>query len=79
MKTVAVLGWNVGFQKVKFTELLRRDFGYSLSGAKAATDAVLDNQRLELQVQNSEHDRILSELDGLGARFTVEEQVRASS
>jgi hypothetical protein len=71
MKTVAISGWNNRFQKVKFTELLRRDFGYSLSDAKTATDAVVDNQRLELQVQHDELQQILSELSRLGAKFVV--------
>jgi hypothetical protein len=78
MKTVVILGWNSGFQKVKFTNFLRHDFGYSLSNAKAATDAVLDNQRLGLQVQECEFDRILAELSGLGAKFVLEEQIESS-
>jgi len=78
MKIIAILGWKTGFQKLKFTELLRRNFDYSLSGAKAATDAVLDNQRLELHVQEAEWDRMLSTLSELGAKYAVEEQVQSS-
>ncbi len=72
MKTVVVTGWNVGFQKVKFTDMLRRDFGYSLSNAKSATDGILENQRLELEVQDSDCDRVLPNLTELGAKFAVE-------
>ncbi len=71
MKTVTISGWNVGFQKVRFTELLRYDFGYSLSGAKAATDSVLDDHRLELNIPEAEYDRILSHLLELGAKVST--------
>ena len=78
MKTVAIFGWNSGFQKIKFTEFLRHDFGYSLSGAKAATDAVLDNQRIELQVEDAECDGVMSKLSDLGAVYVLGEQVQSS-
>jgi hypothetical protein len=78
MTTVTIFGWSVGFRKVKFTELLRRDLGYSLSSAKAATDAVLDNQRLELYVRDTDCDGILFKLSELGARFVFEDQVQSS-
>ena len=74
MKTVAIIGWNSGFQKVKFSELLKRDFGYSLSAAKAATDAVLENERLELQIRDSESETVLSQLSNLGAKFVIVEK-----
>lgn len=74
MKTVTVLGWKAGFQKVKFTELLRSDFGYSLSRAKAATDGILDNRRLELSIPEGEYDRLVPRLVELGAKVEIEEQ-----
>ena len=73
MRKVAVLGWNPGFQKIQFTELLRGDFGYSLSKAKAATDAVLDQKRVELEVQDTECMRLLPRLNQLGARAVLED------
>jgi hypothetical protein len=63
MKTVTILGWNAGFQKVKFTELLRSDFGYSLSGAKAATDGILDNRRVEIEKRLADHKEASNELE----------------
>ena len=78
MTTVTILGWRAGFRKVKFTELLRRHCGYSLSSAKAATNALLDNQRLELYVQNADCDGMLYKLSELGARFVFEDQVETS-
>ncbi len=68
---VAVTGWNTGFQKVRFAELLRRDLGYSLSRAKAATDSVLDDYCLELDVQATQCDDLLPRLQELGAKVTV--------
>ncbi len=73
MRKVAVLGWNPGFQKVQFTELLRGDFGYSLSKAKAATDAVLEQQRIELEVRDADCTRLLPQLDQLGAQAVLED------
>ena len=74
MKTVTVLGWKAGFQKVKFTELLKCDFGYSLSAAKAATDSVLDNHRLELSIPEAEYERLVPRLLELGAKVASGEK-----
>jgi predicted nucleic acid-binding protein len=67
MKTVTISGWKVGFQKVRFTELLRGELGYSLSKAKAATDDVLDYRHLELAVPDAAVDRLMARLSDLGA------------
>ena len=68
MTTVLVSGWNVGFNKVKFTQLLQRTLGYSLGQAKRATDAVLEGGALELQVPDDESERLLSTMSALGAK-----------
>jgi hypothetical protein len=47
-RQIVVRGWNVGFRKVEFTQLLREECGLSLSEAKARTDAVLDGKSIEL-------------------------------
>jgi ribosomal protein L7/L12 len=75
MKTVTILGWNAGFQKVKFTELLRSDFGYSLSGAKAATDGILDNRRLELSIPEGQYGHLQKRLVELGAKVEIEKRL----
>jgi len=72
MKTVTISGWKVGFQKVGFTELLKRELGYSLSAAKAATDYVLDNHRLELDVPEAEYESLVPRLLALGAKVAIE-------
>lgn len=74
METVVIFGWNVGFQKVGFTKLLRYELGYSLSEAKSKTDAVLENQRIELTLHKADVDHVLFKLTQLGAKFRREEQ-----
>jgi hypothetical protein len=71
MKIVTVSGWKVGFQKIGFAEMLRKDFGYSLSAAKAATDGVLSNHSLELHVSETECERLVPRMRELGASFVV--------
>ena len=67
---IAVSGWDAGFQKVRFTELLRHELGYSLSRAKSATDAVLEDQSLELEVAEEKSARLLSLLQEIGVKET---------
>ena len=71
MQTIEVQGWNVGFQKIQFTELLRGAFGYSLSSAKAATNAVLDRKTIELQVADDACGQLLPRLVELGANAAL--------
>lgn len=74
MKTITIIGWRTGFQKVGLTNLLRHELGYTLSDAKAATDTLLANRRLDLQAQDSELDQIVSTLRDLGAELAMEQQ-----
>ena len=73
MRRVAVVGWNPGFQKVQFTEFIRGDFGYSLSKAKATTDAVLDQERVEFELQDADCTRLLPRFSQLGAQAVLED------
>lgn len=73
MKTIVISGWELGFQKVKLTELLRYDLGYSLSDAKAKTDMVLDNQRIELIVGDTQFSEMLAKLRLIGAKCTFKD------
>ncbi len=70
---VAISGWNIGFQKVKFAELLRCDLGYSLAGAKAATDTILENKRLELTIRESQRTELMPRLNEVGVKAVIEE------
>jgi ribosomal protein L7/L12 len=74
MKTIVIFGWKVGFQKVEFTKLLRHELGYSLSEAKFKTDAVLENQHIELRLHKAEIEQVLFKLNQLGARIKREGQ-----
>ena len=65
---IAVTGWCVGFQKVKFTQMLRHELGYTLSRAKASTDSILEDESLELEIQEEESERLISLLHELGIR-----------
>ena len=72
MMVLVIQGWEIGFQKVAFTNLLRSEFGYSLSGAKSATDSVLEAKQLELEVPDAEISRVLSKCRELGVRAVAE-------
>jgi hypothetical protein len=73
-ETVEIYGWNLGFQKVEFTKMLENDLGYSLSEAKSATDAILNNQRVLLRVGKADVEVLLSKLNELGAKLTREDR-----
>lgn len=73
MKIIVMSGWELGFQKVKFTEFLKSDLGYSLSDAKAMTDAVLDNRSTELNIEDSQFSAVLAKLHTLGAKCTLKD------
>ncbi len=68
MTTIQIFGWNVGFDKVKFTLLLKSALEYSLSDAKSVTDAIMANETVELQVAEAEVEAVLSSMHLLGAR-----------
>lgn len=74
LRNVEVFGWKVDFQKVEFTKLLKSELGYSLSEAKSATDAVLNNERIILKVGDTGFDDLLSKLNELGAKFALKDQ-----
>lgn len=67
-RTIVISGWELGFQKVKFTELLRYALGYSLSEAKARTDAVLNNHQVEIDFEESKSSELLAKVRALGAK-----------
>ncbi len=71
MKTLTVSGWKTGFRKVAFTELLKNDLGYSLSAAKAATDSVLENQSLEINIPAAKYEDMLTRLLEIGANVAL--------
>ena len=68
MQTIEVVGWNVGFQKVEFTLLLRKQLSYSLTEAKRCTDAVLDHHVIQVNVPESDLLSMLRSMQALGAQ-----------
>ncbi len=71
MTTLLVSGWKHGFQKVKFTQLIQKEFGYALSRAKGMTDAIVSLNAVEFLVPENEVSRILAAMEGLGAECAV--------
>jgi hypothetical protein len=71
VKVLEIVGWNVGFQKIPFTNVLRSDLGYSLSEAKAITDAVLEQKTVALEVDGSRYALLVEKLSKLGARLAL--------
>ena len=71
MKRVLFDGWNAGFRKISFSMLLRKEVGYSLARAKAATDSILGGQSLMIEVPDENFDRIVAELNAIGVKFSV--------
>ncbi len=78
VKNLTVNGWRIGFEKVKFTNLLKSEFGYSLADAKAATDAVLERKGVQLKVESSKYHHIAQELIALGVNATVDKELAAT-
>jgi hypothetical protein len=70
MKTIVLCGWKAGFRKVSLTVLLREKVGYSLAHAKAATDAVLDNQSITIEVRDEEMEAIAKEINDIGVKIS---------
>jgi hypothetical protein len=67
---IVLCGWNPGFDKVGLTKLLRATPGFTLTSAKAATDTVLGNQSVTIEVSDSQGERIIGKLNSLGVKWT---------
>ena len=71
MTTVQVSGWNIGFNKVQFTLLLKSELGYPLSQAKRVTDAIMRNELIELEIADAQVEQIVTSMRLLGARCGI--------
>ena len=67
MNSVVIEGWNPGFKKIGFANLLREYANYSLSSAKKAVDLVLAGEPLLVQIANSRAESFILEATELGA------------
>ncbi len=68
MTTVLISGWNPGFQKVTFTNLLKSELGLTLKPAKEVTDQILDGKPVELLVPEDRVESLLRTMSHLGVR-----------
>ncbi len=73
MGKITIYGWNIGFNKVSHTKLLRAELGYSLLQAKSITDAVVDRQSVAIEVADDKTERFAFEMNELGAKYRVYE------
>lgn len=69
MATIVLCGWNVGFNKIALTNLVRQRLGHTLSEAKAVTDTVLAGQEVTLEIADDLVEAIRSELDRIGVQY----------
>jgi ribosomal protein L7/L12 len=70
---ITICGWNVGFNKVAHTKLLRAELGCSLAESKSITDAVVDLQSVTVEVADDKTERLAIEINELGAQCRVDE------
>jgi ribosomal protein L7/L12 len=68
-----IYGWNAGFNKVAHTKLLRSEHGCSLSRAKSITDTVVNGRSVTIEVADDRIERLVFELNELGAKCRVDE------
>jgi hypothetical protein len=65
-------GWNVGFNKVAFTNMLQHELGLSLSAAKNITDQILERRPVTIHVREADIKRITSLAQKIGAIVSSE-------
>jgi ribosomal protein L7/L12 len=72
MLRVTVIGWQPGLRKISMTKLYRRELKITLGPAKAMTDAVLNGEIVEFEVETEQQaERVAEELRNLGALVEV--------
>lgn len=72
MATVEIKGWQVGFNKVACTQLVRAAAGLGLAEAKRVTDGVLDGDVQRISVPSDDIARRLAhDLTEIGAIVEV--------
>jgi hypothetical protein len=72
MREITFYGWQVGMQKVAFTQLLRTEAELGLKEAQAATLRVLEEQPVTLRVPDALAARLLGQAKALGVRCRLE-------
>jgi hypothetical protein len=69
---IILYGWNIGFNKVAHTKLLRAELGYSLPHAKSITDSVVDRKSVTIEVADDQIEHLALELNELGVKCRVD-------
>jgi hypothetical protein len=76
MKTI-LSGWNVGFNKIGHTKLLRAELEYSLRKAKTVTYAVVSGQLATLELADDRIEYLTTKLKALGVKSVLAVDVKA--
>ncbi len=72
MRDITFYGWQVGMQKIAFTQLLRAEAEMGLKEAQAVMLRVLDQQPVTLRVPAELAERLLEQAKALGVRCRLE-------
>lgn len=65
---VEITGWQVGFNKIACTQLVRAAAGYGLSDAKRITDGILDGDVQRIWISSEETAaNLVRDLNAIGA------------
>jgi hypothetical protein len=73
MNNVNITGWQVGFNKIEFTKLLREDFNFSLSQAKKNTDNLLEGKIIQLSFNENKKNKLINKLNKLEVNYSLVE------
>jgi hypothetical protein len=73
LKTIIITGWKPGFPKVRFASFLKDQAGLGLYSAKALTDALLNGQTIQIEVDCSELERIIMLMDSMRVFYKIED------
>ena len=68
MTTILLSGWDMGFNKVRFTRLVQHVLGYSLPEAKRVTDTIMDGKTVMIKIPEVNAESVVSSMSELGAR-----------
>jgi predicted Rossmann fold nucleotide-binding protein DprA/Smf involved in DNA uptake len=72
MKTIRVIGWAKGFDKVAMNQLLRAEFGRTLTLAKKEVTAILGNHVVVLSCDDNKVPQVSETLKSINAIFLID-------
>ena len=67
-----ISGWNVGFNKIACTKLLRRELGLGLLAGKTMTDAIVANKTVTVEVSTFRTTEFIAELQQIGVKTVTQ-------